>query len=277
MQRLEKAKRIADDEKRKAERLSRELDDLKLKYEARLRDLEVLRREAKERATQEAQVLIRRNTEKMENIIGELRRIGKEGRKTQSARKRMKETSEELIGGIGFENAPVVLDEADVPKILKKGDKVRVLSLGSAQGEVLEDSDGKEALVQVGMIRVTVPISALRNQNGNPLPDAIAARRAVVAKSSNASAIALEKATTISPEISLIGLRTDVALPRFEKYLDDAFTAGLEYVRVVHGKGTGQMRKAVWESLKNDTRIAAYNLAHPDDGGAGVTIVRLAV
>jgi DNA mismatch repair protein MutS2 len=87
----------------------------------------------------------------------------------------------------------------------------------------------------------------------------------------------MEKATTISSEISLIGLRTDVALPRFEKYLDDAFTAGLEYVRVVHGKGTGQMRKAVWEALKTDSRVAAYNLAHPDDGGAGVTMVRLAV
>ncbi len=273
MQRLEKAKRIADDEKRKAERLSRELDDLKAKYEARLRDLEVLRSEAKERATREAQVLIRRNTEKMENIIGELRRIGKEGRKTQSARKRMKETSEDLIGGIGFENAPIVMDEADVPKRLKKGDKVRVLSLGSAQGEVLEDSDGKEALVQVGMIRVTVPMSALRVGGGQPVKHDTPANK----NSSNASAVAMEKASTISAEISLIGLRTDVALPRFEKYLDDAFTAGLEYVRVVHGKGTGQMRKAVWESLKTDTRIAAYNLAHPDDGGAGVTMVRLAV
>ncbi len=277
MQRLEKAKRIADDEKRKAERLSRELDDLKAKYEARLRDLEVLRREAKERATQEAQVLIRRNTEKMENIIGELRRIGKEGRKTQSARKRMKETSEELIGGIGYENDAVVMDEADVPKVLKKGDKVRVLSLGSAQGEVIEDSDGKEALVQVGMIRVTVPVSALRTQTGAALADDVTKRRAAVANGSNAAAMAMEKASTISPEIKLIGLRTDVALPRFEKYLDDAFTAGLEYVRIVHGKGTGQMRKAVWDSLKSDSRIAAYSLAHPDEGGAGVTMVRLAI
>ena len=276
MQRLEKAKRIADDERRKAERLSRELDEMKLKYEARLRDLEVLRREAKERATREAQVLIARNTQKMENIIGELRRVGKEGRKTQSARKRMKETSEELIGGIGYENDAVVADAEDAPKRLKKGDKVRVLSLGSAQGEVIEDSDGKEALVQVGAIRVTVPMSALRPQSATAVDEG-ERRRAVAGKSTNAAAVAMEKATTISPEISLIGLRTDVGVPRFEKYLDDAFTAGLEYIRVVHGKGTGMMRKGVWEALKNDTRIAAYQLAHPDEGGAGVTMVRLAV
>ena len=274
MQRLEKAKRIADDERRKAEKLSKELDEMKAKYEERLRDLEYLRREAKERATHEAQVLIRRNTEKMENIIGELRRVGKEGRKTQSARKRMKETSEELIGGIGYENAPIVLDEADIPKVLKKGDRVRVLSLGSAQGEVLEDSDGKEALVQVGMMRVTVPVSALRNQAGNPLTPAVAPP---LAKGSNAAAMALEKATTVSPELTLIGMRTDVALPRLDKFLDDAAVAGLEYVRIVHGKGTGQMRKAVWETIKEDPRVAAYQMAHPDEGGAGVTSVRLNV
>jgi dsDNA-specific endonuclease/ATPase MutS2 len=71
----------------------------------------------------------------------------------------------------------------------------------------------------------------------------------------------MEKATTISSEISLIGLRTDVALPG-SRSTSTTRSQRSEYVRVVHGKGTGQMRKAVWEALKTDSRVAAYNLAH---------------
>jgi DNA mismatch repair protein MutS2 len=274
MQRLERAKRIADEERRKAERLARELEELKKRYEARLRDLETLRREAKERAAEEARTLIRRNSEKMENIIGELRRIGKEGRKTQSARKRMKETSDELLGGIGYENEPLPIDEADVPKSLRKGDRVRVLSLGGMAGDVLSDSTDGEAVVQVGAMRVTVPLVQLRTERKAPSETLVGAG-SPARTTSGASGLAIAKATAISPEINLIGLRVDAALPRLDKYLDDAYAVGLESVRIVHGKGTGQLRKAIWDTLKQDARVAGYQMAHPDDGGAGVTVVRL--
>ncbi len=294
MQRLEKAKRIADDERRRAERLARELDDLKSKYEARLRDLEILRREAKERAAQEAQVLIKRNTEKMENIIGELRRLGKEGRKTQSARKRMKETSEELIGGIGFEKDPLPVDEADVPQLLKKGEKVRVLSLGGAVGEVMTHSADGEVSVQVGVMRVTVPLSAVRSEKkgGNAKGDSAyppdesdtaakkdppgGARAPLVGLARggrSANALVASKVENISTEISLIAQRVDAALPKLDKYLDDAYASNLPTARIIHGKGTGQLRKAIWDFLKDDSRISSFTLAHPDDGGAGATIV----
>lgn len=275
MERLEKAKRIAEDERRKAERVSRELDDLKRKYEARLRDLEVLRSEAKQRATEEARVLIKRNSEKMENIIGELRRMGKEGRKTNSARKKLKETADELIGGIGYEKEPLPVDEADVPDRLRKGDKVRVLSLGGMVGEVLADSQDAEAIVQVGAMRVTVPLSALRAEKRSAEPVAVAVNPATPrGANGSVASMAMEKAATIASEISLIGHRVDAALPRLDKYLDDAFAVGLSSIRIVHGKGTGQLRKAIWDFLKEDPRIASYQLAHPDEGGAGATVVR---
>ncbi|MFM7321093.1 MAG: Smr/MutS family protein [Armatimonadota bacterium] len=85
----------------------------------------------------------------------------------------------------------------------------------------------------------------------------------------------MRKAAVVEPEISLIGLRVDAALPRLDKWLDDVCAAGLESVRVVHGKGTGQLRKAVWEHLKGDPRVGSYVMAHPDAGGAGATVVVL--
>ena len=285
MQRLERAKRIADDEKRRAERLTRELDQMKAKYEARLHDLEVLRREAKERAAEEARTVIRAKTEKMENIIGELRRMGKEGRKTQSARKKMQEQSEELLGNIGYEKEPLPADEADVPASLKKGDKVRVLSLGGATGDVLQNTTDGEVTVQVGMMRVTVPLSMVRtsgsaartvsgaSSEANAPAEKPAAKPPLKSRNSNAAQMAQEKALSISPEITLIANRVDAALPKLDKYLDDAYAAGLETARVIHGKGSGQLRKAVWEFLKTDGRVASFQMAHPDDGGAGATVL----
>ncbi|MFM7321094.1 MAG: endonuclease MutS2 [Armatimonadota bacterium] len=166
MVRLEKAKRDADEERRKAEAYRRDLENLRRKYEQRLQDLELLRSQAKERAAEEARLVIRQKTEKMDNIISELRRMGKEGRKTQSARKQMREAAVEMVGGIGFERAPEPVDPADVPESLRKGETVRVTSLGGAEGVVLADAEDGDVLVQVGMMRVTVPIAGLRRPGG---------------------------------------------------------------------------------------------------------------
>lgn len=277
MVRLEAARKVADNERRRAESTARELDNLKRKYEDRLRDLEVLRSEAKAKAAEEAKVVIRRNTEKMENIIGELRRLGKEGRKTNSARKKMREVAEEMVGGIGVEKEPVIVDEGDVPTGLRKGDKVRVLSLGGTIGDVLSDKNDEEAVVQVGMLRVTVPLTGLRREGSSPSGAATAVPPARPEKRdpTGLSRIGMTKAATINPEISLIAMRAESALSKLDKYIDDALAAGLDTIRIVHGKGTGQLRRAVWEMLKDDARVSSHALAVPEEGGAGVTIARL--
>jgi DNA mismatch repair protein MutS2 len=86
----------------------------------------------------------------------------------------------------------------------------------------------------------------------------------------------IEKASSISHELMLIGMRVDAALPRLDKWLDDAVLAGLDGGRVVHGKGTGALKRAVWEQLSGDSRVVAYQLSHPDEGGAGGTVIRFA-
>lgn len=322
MLRLEAAKKAAEDEHREAERLRKELADLRAKHAKRLEDLERLRAEAKERASEEARLLIRQKTEKMDNIISELRRMGKEGRKTQSARKKMKETSEELVGQIGHEKEPPPVDEADVPTALAKGDTVRVTSLGGASGTVVEHTSGAEAIVQVGVMRVTVPMTGLRIvgvsaakqklKTKPSLAEEVAAMPPIPPRSkgkehperqisdkqpeprlekekkeprqgglaprsgNQLSSVMIEKASSFSHELMLIGMRVDAALPRLDKWLDDAVLAGLDGGRVVHGKGTGALKRAVWEQLSGDSRVVAYQLSHPDEGGAGVTVIRFA-
>ena len=83
----------------------------------------------------------------------------------------------------------------------------------------------------------------------------------------------LSKASSISIELNLIGCTTDEAIPKLEKYLDDAYLSHLETVRIVHGKGTGALRNAVWNQLKRIKYVKSYRLAEYGEGDAGVTVV----
>ena len=86
-------------------------------------------------------------------------------------------------------------------------------------------------------------------------------------------ALPISKSATISPEINLIGKMVDEAISELDKYLDDAYLAHLGQVRVVHGKGTGALRKAVHEHLRRMRNVKEYHLGEYGEGDAGVTIV----
>ncbi len=83
----------------------------------------------------------------------------------------------------------------------------------------------------------------------------------------------INKAATINPEINLLGCTVDEAVARLEKYLDDAIIAGLSSVRVVHGKGTGALRKGIHEYLRHLKFVKSYQLAEFGEGDNGVTVV----
>ena len=81
------------------------------------------------------------------------------------------------------------------------------------------------------------------------------------------------KALTVRPEVNLIGMTTDEALPELEKYLDDAYLAGLESVRVVHGRGTGALKNMVHQRLRKLKYVKSFRLGVFGEGDTGVTIV----
>ena len=80
---------------------------------------------------------------------------------------------------------------------------------------------------------------------------------------------------TVPPELYLRRLTVDEALYRLDQYLDDAFMAGHSTVRIVHGKGTGTLREAVWQRLAEHSLVKSHRLAVYGEGDAGVTIVEL--
>ena len=85
--------------------------------------------------------------------------------------------------------------------------------------------------------------------------------------------IKMSKSLSVSPEINLIGMTTDEAVPAMEKYLDDAYLAHLPQVRVVHGRGTGALRAACHKRLKKLNYVKEFRLGEYGEGDTGVTIV----
>jgi DNA mismatch repair protein MutS2 len=147
------------------------------------------------------------------------------------------------------------------------GRRVILRDLGQ-YGTILEPpaADGR-VLVQVGGARLRLPAGALASApaNGDDSKDG-AALPATVAR---------PEAPAIGPEIKVLGLTGEEARTRVERYLDDAFLAGLTRVRIVHGKGTGTLRKAVADLLKTHPLVEAFALADQREGGSGATVVTL--
>lgn len=154
------------------------------------------------------------------------------------------------------------------PKNLRVGDPVKVLSM-NINGTVYSLPNARGDLqVQMGIMRSKVNINDLIL-----LEDNDTAAKTTGKKSRYTGNGGFSKAATISPEINLLGLNGDEAVAKLDKYLDDAYVSHLKSVRVVHGKGTGALRKAVHQYLRKQKIVDEFHLAEFGEGDAGVTIV----
>lgn len=152
------------------------------------------------------------------------------------------------------------------PSDFKIGDSVKVLTL-NLEGTVSTLPNAKGDLyVQMGILRSQVNIKDLE------ILDRPNTKEAKV-QHSNKGKIAMSKSSSISPEIKLIGMTVDEAISALDKYLDDAYLAHLPQARIVHGKGTGALRKAVHAHLKTLKYVKSYRLGVFGEGETGVTIV----
>lgn len=150
------------------------------------------------------------------------------------------------------------------PSDFKVGDSVFVTTL-SLNGTVKEaaNKDG-DLVIQMGFLSSVVNYKNL---------ELLAPEKAPKPQHQPKDRYSINKAATINPEINLLGNTVDEAIARLEKYLDDAMIAGLTSVRVVHGKGTGALRKGIHEYLRKLKFVKTYKLAEFGEGDAGVTIV----
>lgn len=157
----------------------------------------------------------------------------------------------------------------NIPKHLRIGDPVKVLSM-NLTGTVYSLPNAKGDLqVQMGIMRSNVNIKDLVLMEDQDTAAKTKGKR----QKYSGSGGGFNKSATISPEINLLGLNGDEAVAKLDKYLDDAYISHLSSVRVVHGKGTGALRKAVQQYLRRQKIVEEFHLAEFGEGDAGVTIV----
>ena len=153
------------------------------------------------------------------------------------------------------------------PSDLHLGDGVKVLSL-NLKGTVSTLPDAKGyLLVQMGIMRSKIHISDLVLLQEETVISAPNMQR------TSAGKIKMSKSSSVGIEINLLGRTVDEAIAELDKYLDDAYLAHIPSVRVVHGKGTGALRKGIHNYLRRVKYVYSFHLAEFGEGDAGVTIV----
>lgn len=249
-------------------------------YKERIRTLQEQLQQKNEKLDQAKDRILREANEKAKEILQEakdvadetIRDFNKAGagtdireleKKRQKVRDKINEKNERLsLGANKKQPEKKTLD----PKKLKKGDTVKIVSMG-LKGTVSTLPDAKGALfVQCGIMRTQTNVKDL------VLVDEATITTPTVQRT-GAGKIKMSKTLSVSTEINLLGKTVDEALPALDKYLDDAYLAHLPSVRVVHGKGTGALRSAVHNHLKRLKYVREFRLGEYGEGDAGVTIV----
>jgi DNA mismatch repair protein MutS2 len=266
MDHLERERQVAGKDREEAERL---LSDARI-LEERFRRMSEGMAEKKEavltKAREEAGALVREARREAEELIKELR--GKLS--SQSARERetgIRDARERLTGLEARAAAKTRRQEVSpgaVPRDVSPGEEVFIPRFNQ-KGFVLGPPEDGQVVVQVGIVKVTVPLSDLRRADSSGK----AAGKVEVAR------LMASKARDISTSLDLRGMTADEALAEMEKYLDDAGLAGLPKVYIVHGKGTGALRAAVQRELKSHRRVKSFRLGETGEGGMGCTVVEL--
>lgn len=238
-----------------------EIDSLINKYEEMSLKLEKEKERILREAREEAEAILEETRRETRNILQDLKKRAFQqrseiDRKGNELHHQLKELEERLDGKEELEESRRINQELQV------GDEVRLLSTGS-RGQVISiDEERKEATIQAGIMTVKVG-----------LDDLIKAEMPETSKKEMVRRYRVKKTERVSPSLDLRGKRYEDAQRLLDKYLDDVFLAGLKQVEIIHGKGTGALRKAVQEVLDEHIHVESYRLGREGEGDHGVTIV----
>ena len=231
-----------------------------------------------EKAREEAQRILQDAKDTADQTIRSINRLAKESgvnKELEAERSKLRNKLSDVDKKLAVK--PAVPKKAVSPKSLRLGDTVRVLSM-NLKGTVSSLPNAKGDLyVQMGILRSLVNIKDLelvdeKTISGPGIPQS-GPRSSGNKNGSGSSKIKMSKSFSISPEINLIGMTVDEAVPALDKYLDDAYLAHLPQVRVVHGRGTGALKAGVHRHLKRLNYVKDFRLGEFGEGDTGVTIV----
>ena len=259
---LEKEQLEIQQYKAEIESLKKQLEEKQEKFDARK---EKIIREANEQAHE----ILREAKEYADQTMKTFHKFQKEHISTadvENERQNLRKKMSKLEKNMAMKPKKSQPGKRLRPSDLSIGASVKIISM-NLTGTVSTKPDAKGNLfVQTGIFRTQVHLSDLE------LVDEVVVNTPLMQRT-RAGKIKMSKSANVSTEINLLGKTVDEAIAELDKYLDDAYIAHLSSVRIVHGKGTGALRKGVHNYLRRQKHVATYRLGEFGEGDAGVTIV----
>lgn len=268
LQAMEKDRRIIEEDKIEAEKLKIEIESLRKDLSLEKDKTKEMRDKIIQKAKEEARTILKDAKEESDLIVGELRDISSEVGRERN--KRIQEAQDMLKSKLGKVETSLSKDILNVkskkiPKNLKIGESVEVVSLGQRGTVITLPDDNGNLSIQIGVMKVNAHLNTLRRIDSANSEKSIRSSKTIMSS----------KSKTISTEIDLRGMNIEEAIVEIDKYLDDSYIAGLTEVYIIHGKGTGALREGVTSYLRKRRHVKSFRIGKFNEGGDGVTIVEV--
>ncbi|NCB06747.1 MAG: endonuclease MutS2 [Bacteroidia bacterium] len=298
LRQINRDKRYWETKREKIRKVEKILDEMASNYETELKEAKKLRKEVLAKAKEEAELLLSGVNKKIENTIQEIRNAQAEKEKTKMARLELEKTKTEVIRKTSAsdetidkkidklrekenkrnlhrpkeEKATVQDEKKEEEPELKPGDKVRITGQNTI-GDLIELNE-KNAVVAFGQLITTLPRTQVERLGSNE------AKKAMKSQTQHRSALAAsfsERRLTFKPEIDVRGKRMEEAISKIQEFLDEAIMFEVHQLRILHGKGHGILKETIREYLRAEPMVRSFKDEHVDFGGAGITVVNLAL
>jgi DNA mismatch repair protein MutS2 len=268
LQTIDINRKKTDEALTKADQMNKEAASAAEEIRLKQKKLDEQRDKILEEARLEAQQLLRTTKREVEELIQDLKKLHQESqhqelnRETEKIRQRIRDQVNLLRGD---ENDPlIVVDETQSKEqvLLKTGDEVKIPSINQAGSIISIEQNGQQALVQVGMMKMSLPVAGLVKDNRQQKQTQKGLQRMIQ-----------HKTETSKAEVDVRGTDLEEALFIIDKYLDDAYLSGREQITIIHGIGTGILKRGIQGMLKKHRLVKDFRDGQYGEGGAGVTIV----
>ncbi len=273
---LEKTRLQMEEERRKTQQMKQQIDELKLSVEKKLEQAQIKGDKEIEKAQNEAKRIVETAKRAANSLMLEIDMLKKEQQKEKNAAemaRKAKAAMKHRLNEIDDLTQDAYYDEDDenyvLPRALKVGDSVRITTLGT-DGTVVSLKDTKGNVeVQAGIIKTKVPEDTLRLISSKKKNTESAKRRTVRTTETEL------KTKSAKTSVDLRGMDREEAIMELDRFIDSVLRSGLNEFTVIHGKGTGVLRKAVQAHLKNHRNIRTFRTGIYGEGEEGVTIAEL--
>ena len=298
LRRINRDKRYWETKRQKIRKVEKTLDDMAANYEEELKETQKQRKEIMKKAREEADAMLASVNKRIENTIQEIKKAQADKEKTKQAREKLGTLKKEVAKKPDETDSRIATkmeklrrreekrnqrrpeetknkvskNEPEKQVELKPGDNVKIKGQDTA-GELIELSQ-KTAVVAFGQMITTLPRKRVEKISGN---EAKKLERGQNKGSSRLSESFSQRRLSFKPEIDIRGERAEEAIQKIQEFIDEAIMFEVSQLRILHGKGTGILKETIRNYLRSEPMVRTFKDEHVDFGGAGITVVNLAM